>query len=225
MRSVRGRWLALGVAAISLAGSTRSDGATFQREQVEISAPLLPDVLMLYQPFPTTLDGEKALAENGVYTYDQLLNECAATYPAITLTPLSSADIATNYDTVAECAHDAHNAKPYWTPKLIADVDLCGSKLGAGWRLISEDDLATFVDNDYQFIHDTLAGVGDPNTWGPLYFGLTVWLRAHDGTIGVGTLEPGVAAGQRITMRNLDAGTEALQLPIALRCIRRTDLP
>jgi hypothetical protein len=52
-----------------------------------------------------------------------------------------------------------------------------------------------------------------------------VWLRAHDGTLAVGDLEPGVTPDKRITMRNPGTDTFAYQIPIGLRCIRRTDLP
>jgi len=225
MRSARGLGLlALGI--LSGAGAARSDGAVVTREQVDISAPLLPDVLMLYQPFPTTLDGEKALVGSATYTYDRLLTECAADYPAITPTPLTTDEIAANYSAVGQCAYEKHTAKPYWIPKLLMDVDICGTELGAGWRLLGEDDLATLTDADYQFLHDTLAPFATQEmTWGPLYFGLTVWLRAHDGTLAVGDLEPGVTADKRVTMRNPGTDAFAYQMPIALRCIRRTDLP
>jgi hypothetical protein len=218
--------LVLGVLAVTLAGSARSDGAVVNRELVEISAPLFPDVLMLYQPFPTTLGGEQALVESATYTYDRLITECAADYPAITPTPLTTDEIAANYATVAQCAYEKHTAKPYWIPKLLVDVDICGTELGAGWRLVGEDDLATLTEGDYQFLHDTLAPFAtQESSWGPLYFGLTLWLRAHDGTLAVGNLEPGVGAANRITMRNPGTDNFAYQVPIALRCIRRTDLP
>jgi hypothetical protein len=195
----------------------------------------MPDVGQLYQPFPTTLDGEKALVDSAFFTYDALLTECAPDYPAITATPLTSDEIATNYVTVAQCAYDKHKAKPYEIPKLLVDVDICGTKLGAGWRLIGEDDLATFSEADYQFLHDTLSPFSlQENMWatGPLYFGLTVWIRAHDGTLAVANLEPGVTPDKRITFRSgtttgplSGPPTSAVQDPIALRCIRRTDLP
>ncbi|HVU52602.1 MAG TPA: hypothetical protein VHL80_18105 [Polyangia bacterium] len=226
MRSALRLPLALGLVAFSLAGGARSDGAVVTRERVEISAPLLPDVLMLYQTFPATLDGETALVQSATYTYDRLLAECAADYPAITPTPLTSDEIAKNYETVGQCAYEKHTAKPYWIPKLLMDVDICGAELGAGWRLLGEDDLATLTDADYQFLHDTLSPFAPAiGQWGPTYFGLTVWLRAHDGTLAVGDLDPGVAADERITMRNPGTDTFAYQQPIALRCIRRTDLP
>jgi hypothetical protein len=225
MRSARGLGLlALGI--LSVAGAPRSDGAVVTREQVDISAPLLPDVLMLYQPFPTTLDGEQALVASATYTYDRLLTECAADYPAITSTPLTTDEIAANYEAVAQCAYEKHTAKPYWIPKLLLDVDICGTELGAGWRLISEDDIATLSEADYQFLHDTLSPFAPViGFWGPTYFGLTVWLRTHDGMLAVGDLDPGVAADKRVTMRNPGTDTFAYQTPIALRCIRRTDLP
>jgi hypothetical protein len=226
MKSTPGLLRVLGVLAVTLVGSARSDGAVVNLERVEISAPLLPDVLMLYQPFPTTLDGEQALVQSATYTYDRLITECAPDYPAITLTPLTTDDIAANYATVAQCAYEKHTAKPYWIPKLLVDVDVCGTELGAGWRLLGEDDLATLTEGDYQFLHDTLAPFAtQENSWGPLYFGLTVWLRAHDGTLAVGNLQPGVDAANRITMRNPGTDTFAYQMSIGLRCIRRTDLP
>jgi len=230
MRSARGlsRALALGVlgVAVILVGGARSDGATVTRERVEISAPLWPDVLKLYQPYPTTLDGEMALAQDAIFSYDSLLTECAPDYPTITPTPLTSADIAANYEAVAQCSYDKHTAKPYWIPKLLMDVDICGTKMGAGWRLLGEDDVATLSEADFQFLHDTLSPFpAQVLAGGSLYFGLTVWLRAHDGTLAVGNLEPGVAADKRITMRNPGTDTYAYQIPIGLRCIRRTDLP
>jgi hypothetical protein len=228
MRSARGlsRALALGLLAVSVVGGARSDGAVVTRERVEISAPLLPNVLMLYQAFPTTLDGEKALVQSATYTYDALVTECAADYPAITPTPLTSDEIAKNYETVGQCAYEKHTAKPYWIPKLLVDVDICGTELGAGWRMLGEDDLATLTEADYQFLQDTLSPFAPViGQWGPTYFGLTVWLRARDGTLAVGDLEPGVAADTRVSMRNPGTDTFAYQMPIALRCIRRTDLP
>jgi hypothetical protein len=232
MSSARGfsRVLAFGVLAASIVGGARSDGAVFTRERVEISAPLLPD--MLYQPYPTTLDGEKALAQSTTLTYDRLMTECAPDYPAITPTPLTTDEIATNYSTIAQCAYEKHTAKPYWIPKLLADVDICGMELGAGWRLISEDDLDTLTEADYQFLHDTLAPFDQASSfWGTFYFGLTVWLRAHDGTIAVGNLEPGVTPDKRITFRSgtttgplSGPPTSAVQDSIGLRCIRRTDV-
>jgi hypothetical protein len=90
--------LALGILAGSLFVADRSDASVVTRERVEISAPILPDVLILYQPFPTTLDGEKAMAHAAALTFERLLPECAPDYPAITLPPATSAELAANYN-------------------------------------------------------------------------------------------------------------------------------
>jgi hypothetical protein len=236
-RMTRTRWmprLALAVLAASLVVAARSSGALVQRERVEISAPILPDVLAIYKPFPTTLDGEKAMAHEAALTYDRLLAECAPDYPAITPPPadgsaLTSAQLAANYNAVADCSYVKHTAKPYWIPKLVDDVDICGTELGAGWRLIGEDDLLALTESDFQFMQDTLtpfaASLGTSGL-GPMYFGLQIWVRAHDGTIAAGSLAPG-RAGARVTPFDFTkvGYTEHYEGALGLRCIRRTDLP
>ena len=237
-RMMSARWparLALGVLAASLAVSSRSDGAFVQRERVEISAPILPGVLKLYTTFPATLDGEKAMAHDAALTYDRLLTECAADYPAITLPlgdtgSLSTAQLAANYNAVGECSYVKYTAKPYWIPKLINDVDICGTELGAGWRLITEADLATLTESDFEFIQATLtpleAGASaDASFWGTFYFGLKVWLRANDGTIASGDLSPDVVGSRATVMPGFGSSVEHYEGGLALRCIRRTDMP
>jgi hypothetical protein len=228
---VRRALILAAVAAASLLFVPRSHSATVQVERVEISAPILPNVLELYKTFPATLDGEKAMAHAASLTYDFLLSDCAADYPAITppasVTVLTGEQLNANYDAVAQCSYEKHGAKPYWIPKLVGDVDICGTELGAGWRLISEDDLATLADADFQFVQDALAPVAatGQSFWGPFYFGLNVWLRTHDGGLAVGNLAPGVT-GSRVSPLGIDASsTTHYEGGLALRCIRRTDLP
>jgi hypothetical protein len=234
------RWIAplvLSVLVGSLAVSSRSDGAFVQRERVEISAPILPGVLKLYTTFPTTLDDEKAMAHAAALTYGRLLTECAPDYPAITLPSggdtgsLTTAQLTANYNAVGECSYVEHTAKPYWIPKLIDDVDICGTELGAGWRLITEDDLSTLTESDFNFIQATLtpleAGASsDASFWGTFYFGLEVWLRAKDGTIASGNLAPGVVGSRVAAIPNATMyPTQHYEGGLALRCIRRTDVP
>ena len=69
--------------------------------------------------------------------------------------PLSPAQLATNYDQVGRCAYEQYTAKPYWIPKLVDDVDICGTEMGTGWRLISEADLASFSEADLQKVAGT----------------------------------------------------------------------
>jgi hypothetical protein len=194
------------------------------QQRVDISAPLLPDWARFYEGLPSTLQGERELARTGTFTYEQLLAECAAAYPEITPAPQTADERAANYVAVGKCAYETRWSKPYWIPKLIADVDVCAMKLGADWRLLSEDDLAGFTESEYRFIHDTLAPFEHDTGFGSIYFGRTVWLRTQDGSIGIGTLELDVT-GSRVEQRNLDAETTGLQRPVALRCIRRTDVP
>jgi hypothetical protein len=199
-----------------------SDPTAGQREWVELSAPLLPDWDKLYEGLPSTLEGERALAESATFTFTQLLTECAEAYPAITLMPRTTAELAANYDAVARCAYETRSSKPYWIPKLLADVDVCRMKLGAGWRLLSEDDLGTFTPDAYRFLRDTLAPSADGAPWAVNYFGLDVWVRTDEGSIGIATLDPEVT-GNRVAQRDLGDEATALQRPVALRCIRRTD--
>jgi hypothetical protein len=199
------------------------------REQVEISAPILPDTARLSTPFPSTLDEEKALAHAAALRFDWLLEQCAASHPEIVLTSdpqsLTPEQLSTNYETVGRCAYEEHSSKPYWIPKLIDDVDICGTELGPSWRLIREDDLDTLSDADFRFVSDTLSAP-EAGFFGSFYFSLHVWVRAKDGTIQQGTLEPGLTMG-RVTPLDYRPGftpTSHYEGGLALRCIRRADL-
>jgi hypothetical protein len=200
-------------------------------QRVEISAPILPRTAAIYRPFPATLEGEQAMAHEAALLFDWLLPQCAPLYPMITLAPaggapLSAMQLATNYDQVGRCAYEQHTAKPYWIPRLVDDVDICGTEMGPGWRLITEADLASFSEADFQNVASTwnlhVAGGGG---LGFFFSSLAIWVRANDGVIKAGTLTPGVT-GSRVTP--LAAGTvltDHYEGELGLRCIRRTDLP
>jgi hypothetical protein len=224
--------LILGILATSVVLAARADGVIVDRERVEISAPILPDVLAIYKPFPPTLDGEKAMAHDAALIYERLLVECAADYSAITPAPadgslLTTEQLAANYNAVADCSYAKHTAKPYWIPKLLDDVDICGTELGAGWRMLTEDDVLSFTESDFQFMHDTLiplAGNGVNASLGPFYFGLLVWVHGRDGKLAAANLDPGVTGG-RITPLDFTSGyTDHYEGGLGLRCIRRTQL-
>ena len=73
---------------------------------------------------------------------------------------------------------------------------------------------------------DTLAAP-EAGFFGSFYFSLSVWVRARDGTIKQGTLEPGVTSS-RVTPLVYPAGftpEDHYEGGLALRCIRRADLP
>ena len=198
--------------------------------RVEISAPILPRLEAFAGPFPTTLDGEKEMAHAAALLFDWLLPRCAPLYPTITLAPadgssLSSAQLATNYDQVGLCAYQQYISKPYWIPKLIDDVDICGTEMGPAWRLITEADLASLTDADFRAVADTwsLHAIGGQGL-GFFFSSLAIWVRANDGTIKAGTLEPGVT-GDRVTPLQLQPGwtlTQHYEGGLGLRCIKRS---
>lgn len=230
---VRRALILAAIAAASLLFVPRSHSALVQRERIEISAPILPDETKLVEPPPETLAGQQAVVDAAALVYEKLLVECAPNYPAITLPPadgtaLTGEQLAANYDAVARCAYEQHTSKPYWIPKLVDLVDVCGRTLGTGWRLIAEDDLASLTEADYQFLQDTMTPIAASagSFFGPFYFGLRVWIRGHDGKIAYGDLSPGFA-GNRVAPFDftLTSYTAHYEGGLALRCIRRTDLP
>ena len=202
-------------------------------QRVEISAPILPRLLVIYTTFPADLDGEKKMAHDAALLFDWLLPQCAPLYPKITLapsdgTPLTPSQLAVNYDQVGLCAYQQYTSKPYWIPKLIDDVDICGTEMGSGWRLITEADIASLTEDDFQRLADTWSLDGADHTGLGFFFGsLAIWVRANDGTIQAGTLQPGVT-GNRVTplqFQNQFGATDHYEGNLGLRCIRRTDLP
>jgi len=198
--------------------------------RVEISAPILPRTEIIYTAFPTTLEGEKAMAHDAALLFDWLLPRCAPLYPMITLAPadgsvLSPPQLALNYDQVGLCAYEKYTAKPYWIPKLIDDVDICGTEMGPAWRLITEADLASLTYADFRAAADTwnLQSIGGQGL-GFFFSSLAIWVRANDGTIKAGTLAPGVT-GDRVTPLQLQNGwtlTQHYEGNLGLRCIKRS---
>jgi hypothetical protein len=137
--------------------------------------------------------------------------------------PPSLDRVTLNFDQVAKCSYDQYTSKPYWIPQLIDDVGVCEAELGPDWHLPTEADVASFIDADFQFFHDTLtAAATGTSFWGSFYFSLTVYVRAGDNTIQKADLSPG------ITDRIIDLGLTGdqrkitLQQNVALRCLRRT---
>ena len=199
--------------------------------QVAISAPILPNsVVWQYKGgsgYPATTMDAVALVRDTTYDYEFLLNACQKTHPTIVVPtqdhPLTPAEIATNYDQVSRCAYEQYGAKPYWMPQILDDVDVCQVKLGAGWRLLAEDDLALFTEADYQTFKDTMT-IAQGTDWFPrqFYFSLDAYLRGHNGTLKAGNLNPGavhvgplpIGKGQ---MKDLYVGDGH---PIGVRCVR-----
>ena len=207
-----------------------------KKDRVEISSPILPERDILYDyagsNYPTT-DAERAqVAHDSSLTFSFLLQACAPKYPGITVRgphdpPLTPAELATNYALIAECAYDQYASKPYWLPQIVDDVDICANELGSDWSLISEGDIASMSEDDFQFIADTLRG-GDgtgsnDDFFGSFYFSLNVYVRDNSGTLKRGDLSPGVTTRLGPLPKTTDgAPTSPLESDTALRCIRHT---
>jgi hypothetical protein len=188
-----------GAVALKRASATSSTGW----EQVEFSAPLLP----YYQGASVDIEGANYPSDSAArvdyvrkntYTFEALLAKCAPLYPEIVAATasgpaLTQAQLAKNYALVAQCSYEKYTVKPYWIPQLLDDVDVCGETLGAQWKLISEQDLATLSAADYQYVQDQLSGIG-AGFWGAFYFSLHTFLRGADGKLAAGDLTPGVSA-------------------------------
>jgi hypothetical protein len=202
------------------------------QRQIAISAPIVPRTSAIYKPFPATLEGEQQMAHEAALVFEWLLVQCAPLYPTITLDPgtgagLTPEQLAVNYAQVGNCAYEQYSGKPYWIPKLVDDVDICGTELGAGWRLITEADLASMRESDFQALADkwqprTTAGASG---LGFFFSTLRIWVRAADGTIQSGTLAPGVT-GSRVAplvFQNGFTATNHYEGELGLRCIRESE--
>lgn len=220
---------AAGAACLTVLLSLRAPGQAVVRERVEISAPILPRTTVIYQPFPGTLEGEKAMAHDAALLFDGLLEHCAPLYPKIALAPsgvgLSDQQLATNYVEVARCSYEQYGAKPYWIPKLIDDVDICGTEMGAGWRLPSEADLASLSESDFQAVADKWNHPSADVTFSSFFSSLAIWVRGTNGSIEIGTLAPGGADNRVRPIAPEISLTNHYEGDVSLRCIRRTDLP
>lgn len=220
--------LVLGGASLAVSPRLRASGT--MSEHVEVSAPILPRVSVLYpaegNAFPQTSAGVAALAHDAALTFDFLLAACPATHPEIVVPgpndpPTTPAQNATNFEALANCAYSDFVSKPYWIPAVVDQVDLCGTELGTGWHLISEDDVISLTQADMQAMADALTTPNSTTFFGNFYFSLHVWVRGTDGSLMRGDLSPG--ASTRISSLPVTASsTVHYESDLALRCIRRT---
>jgi hypothetical protein len=222
----------------SIAPTAAAPTEPAQGQWLEISAPILPKVLVLYQGegsnYPTTPQAEAKLAHDSALTFETLLGVCQPLYPGMLLWRagdplLSDAQVATNYQLLADCAYEQYTAKPYWIPQLVQDVDICGQELGSGWRMITEPDILSITDADYLRLQRTLDGaqsVGSTAGFGSFYFSFAVWVLRSDGSVSGAILDPNVSprflplvssSGSPFDPRGHYEGA------LALRCVRVTD--
>lgn len=212
----------------------KAKSGTFAEEFVEISASILPKVLVLYKQeganFPKTLQGMQKLAHDAALTFDFLLAACKPKYSGITLQPadatkpLTKDQMWANFNLVAQCSYEQYTAKPYWIPKLVDQVDICQTELGHGWRLLAEADIVGFTPAEITTVADALTSKGE--RWGGFYFSLAVYLRGLDGILKLGQIKVGGVInpipanscgggcnGEDVWLHHLEGG-------FVLRCIR-----
>ena len=233
-------------AAMAMAGLQYHGGVGFLRkmkgqaahEFVEISAPILPALLSsvggLYayegSKLPKTQAGLEKLAHDVALTYDTLLNECKKSYPGIILQaknatkPLTTAELSKNYDLVGECAYKKFKSKPYWIPKIVDKVDLCGIELGPDWLLLSEEDVASLTKDQSKIIVEAVTSTSG-KFFGKAFFSMHVYVRASSGLLMLGTLNAGsklqtVESAGNKSGNNLDVWTHHLEGSWVPRCIR-----
>ena len=199
-------------------------GAAERVEKLTISAPIFPDVKVLYTgtgaSYPATAQAQAKLAHEASVTFAELLAECPPLYPKIQLAtggaPLTPAQLADNYQAIEQCAYERHTAKPYWVPQLVEDVDICRAELGGGWRRLTGDDLAGLGVDAREAIAASLDFGGGS---GGFYFSLRVFVLDDGGVARSGDLATDAVGA---ALAPFSDPREHLENPIhALRCIRR----
>jgi hypothetical protein len=206
------------VSAAMLGSSLKLDSET--PKVYEISAPLFPIVTTLYNyegtNYPTTADGQKALAKDGYTTFEKIRDACLTKDPRGSFSggikiegnsqTLTAEERAENYSKIAQCAYEYFGSKPYSIPQLVSDVDLCAEHLGTDWRLLSEEDIATFTPDVYSNIKVALEKTSGAFSWGSFYFSLAAYTQASDGNLKIGSLFPDAAS--RVTAASFPAGSK-----------------
>jgi len=218
------------VATLAGSLSTARLAAAAGSEVVEVSAPILPRVSVLYPAegtnFPASPADRAALAHDAALTFDFLMSACSMSHTGIVIPgpndpPTTPAQNAMNLETVANCAYTDFVSKPYWIPALVDQVDICGTELGSSWHLITEADVSDVTDADAQAMASALSTPNSTSFFGNFYFSLHVWVRAGDGSLARADLSPGVTA-RMSTLPVSASSTTHYESDLALRCIRRT---
>lgn len=208
--------------------------AAFADEVTVLSAPILPQVLVLYgsegDAFPATPEGAEALVDDSALSFTDLASACAALDGLydIVAEPASTDEIARNYDEIARCSYEQYTSKPYWIPALVDEVDICARTLGEAWHLPTEAEVNAFSEDELAFIQATLAAANVGAGWGNFYFSLRTWVRAADGSLAQADLTPGLAT-PRVTALPVAASdaawTHHYEGGLALRCISTSTVP
>jgi hypothetical protein len=221
-------------------GAIRIQITGVKTDYIDVSAPIFPEVLKLYQAegsnYPSASHADRVtLIDNALMTYDFLLTQCNGFSYPVTLgsdTTLTAEQLAANYATVAKCSYEHFTAKPYLIPQLVDDEDICQQKLGSGWSMLTEADITGWGAEVFTRLEATLstAVTSDSSNWGSFYFSLVAFVRATDGTLKAANLDPAATirlvdlpAGNRtnhLEMLEVAAGQTKTVVP---RCLRRTE--
>jgi hypothetical protein len=210
----------------------RAGDAGAPGEWLEISAPIWPKVLRLYQNqgdnYPSTDADRRTLARESALTFDYLLGACREQYPEITVKanagPEPTAEqVARNYGLLARCAYERFTAKPYWIPQLLIDIDVCNEAMGPSWRMLTEDDVRAISTADNAAMQESLSAASSGIQNASFYFALATWVRMNDGSVKGGSLQPGSAF---TTPTSFDSTPYDPRVhhegAFALRCLRQT---
>jgi hypothetical protein len=209
--------------------TVESDAAApVQGQWVQVSAPILPKVLRLYQSegakYPTTTEEQSKLATESALTFEELEKSCLNfTSEYNSSVANNDTQIATKYWSLEQCAYARFTAKPYWIPQLLLDVDVCQLSLGQGYRTLRESDVRAFLPGEVESFKQRLDEVNRGG--GSFYFSMNVWVRSEAGKMASVDLSAGASApitplkqfSQNWTEKNHFEGG------LALRCIRVVD--
>ncbi len=206
--------------------STGGDtAAPAEGEWVQLSAPILPKVLRLYQGqgdnYPKTFAEQAKLADESALTFDELEQACLDFSPEYTSrTASDDAKIAAKYWVLEQCAYARFTAKPYWIPQLLLDVDVCERSLGQGYRTLTEADVRAFLPGEVEAFKRRREEVN--RSGGSFYFSMRVWVRSNAGTMASVVLSDGPSAVIEPLMFPQPGWTALNHYEggLALRCIR-----
>lgn len=177
-----------------------------------ISAPIFPKYLSFanYEgdKYPTTLAEKHAIADNAFYSFERLFEICqtdnafkSRLFVAIDGQTLTQAQLASNYNTIAECAYLKFTIKPYFVPQIVEDVDLCSRVLppNSGWRMITDEDVISWGNPVFQSLTETLNSAASNNEYGmgTFYFSAATYIRTATG-LKIGVLYPNIGVPDRI---------------------------
>jgi hypothetical protein len=172
---------------------------------VDVSAPIFPKVLELYQgqgeAYPTTAEGQAQLVHDSAIGFAQLLAECAPDNPDITPwvpgdPPLTAAQAYANYRAVEDCAYERYTVKPYWIPQLVQDVDVCTLTLGARWRTPTVAELAALGTEARQALADSV----DFGSSDGAFYWSQVYARNADGVVQSVDLSPAAVGADPVAL-------------------------